>query len=146
MIKIRSTTEEDVRSVVSRAKEIYEGERSILTDTLLNASNSPAFSLVDGHNVVGCIVGGYVIWDGVLRVWAVTTDQIDLHPIAYSRKILQLLNGSMTYYNAHRVEATVKKDFPKAIQWADFFGFEIEGLLHKYGPDKSDYYMMGRVR
>ena len=31
------------------------------------------------------------------------------------------------------------------IRFAEFLGFEIEGLMRGYGPDKSDYYRMAKV-
>ena len=31
------------------------------------------------------------------------------------------------------------------MRFAEFLGFEIEGLMRGYGPDKSDYYLMAKV-
>jgi hypothetical protein len=34
----------------------------------------------------------------------------------------------------------------QAIRFAEFLGFEKEGLMKKFGPEGSDYIVMGRIK
>jgi RimJ/RimL family protein N-acetyltransferase len=44
-----------------------------------------------------------------------------------------------------RVQASVHANDEKAYRFADWCGFEEEGLMRMFGPDKSDYYRFARV-
>lgn len=145
MISIRNATPEDVRYVVSRAKEVFRGESDILETSLLDIECGPAFSLLNADGSPACVVGGVRIWAGVARCWAVTTNDLDLHPIAFTRVLLGLITSCVRYYKVHRLEITVKADFKAGIRWAQVLGFRREGHLRAYGPDKTDYLIFGRT-
>ena len=44
------------------------------------------------------------------------------------------------------MHANVKADWMEAIRFAEFLGFEKEGLMKKFGPEGSDYLVMGRIK
>lgn len=145
MIRYEQAKEEDVYDVVSRAKNIYRSEGDLIKSALCDFANGPTICIFGPGNRRLGLVGGVFVWTGVCRFWAILTDDIDLYPVAVSRVLLRLLNWFVKYYNVHRAEMTVKADYLTGIKWAKFFGFEAEGLLRQFGPDKSDYLIFGRV-
>jgi len=46
--------------------------------------------------------------------------------------------------NLHRLQITVRCADLRAVRWGLALGFEIEGLMKKYGADGSDFFMMSR--
>ncbi len=94
-------------------------------------------------------VGGLQIkWEGVGLLWLMLTADCKKHGI-YSLLALEAIKEKMEYLieknNLWRAEAAVRTDFPQAIKMIEFFGFEREGLMRKYYPDKSDSYLYSRV-
>jgi RimJ/RimL family protein N-acetyltransferase len=47
--------------------------------------------------------------------------------------------------NIHRVQAACRADWPEAVRFAEFLGFENEGLMRSYGVDGRDYFRYARV-
>ena len=43
-------------------------------------------------------------------------------------------------YDLHRLQAVVKSDFVEGHRFAKFFGFESEGEMKQYSPDKENFY------
>lgn len=44
-----------------------------------------------------------------------------------------------------RVQATVKVGWERALRFAEFMGFESEGVMRQYGPEKGDYFRVARL-
>lgn len=47
--------------------------------------------------------------------------------------------------NLHRLQITVRCEDMRAVRWARAIGFTIDGMMMRYGPDGSDYYLMSRT-
>ena len=45
-----------------------------------------------------------------------------------------------------RIQATVHENFDDGIRFLDFLGFTNEGLMQKFGPDKSNFYRYAYIR
>ncbi len=145
MIEFRTTTIEDAEEACRSAKSAYASEGGLIINVIKNLKSGPSFTLYDKNGHIGCIVGGCQVWNGVARIWAVTTPYLDEHPVGYTRTVLALLKWGVRHYNIHRAEMTVKADYQAGIRWAKLMGFEAEGLLRNYGCDKSDYLLFGRL-
>lgn len=96
-------------------------------------------------DIVLGIFGGYYITKGCLQAWAILSEDITKYPIAFHKAVLKLINNSLYKLDNHRIQFSVKSDYDKGIKWALSLGFNIEGIMQKYGPDKSDYVLMARV-
>ena len=44
-----------------------------------------------------------------------------------------------------RIQASVHTTDEQSIKFAEWMGFENEGLMKKFGPDGADYYRFARV-
>ena len=103
-------------------------------------------AIFEGH-IVG--VGGLAIhWEGVAEVWMILTADCKkkgLYGIVALYAIQNKMDELIEENNIWRAQATVRTDFPKAIEMIEFFGFQREGLLRKYFPDKCDGYRYARL-
>lgn len=99
--------------------------------------------LQDGK-IVGC--GGFTpLWEGVVEIW------LFLNPEGFKRKKVALrlmrhvLNDIIKREKYHRIQAAVLKGYKKGMRFAEFFGFENEGLMKSYTADKEDFYRYARI-
>ena len=74
-----------------------------------------------------------------------------LNPDAFKRKKVALrlmrhiLNDIIQREKYHRLQAVVFKGYKEGMRFAEFFGFENEGLMKCYGFDGSDQYRYARI-
>jgi len=47
--------------------------------------------------------------------------------------------------NIWRLQTSVKEEFKTGVRFAEWLGLKKEGLMHKYGPDKTNYYRMAKI-
>jgi hypothetical protein len=96
---------------------------------------------------------GAIVWaSGVLlhypgmgECWALTTPLIHKYPKTVARVVRKILFEIIINNKLFRVQVTCKAKDKRAVKFLKFLGFEIEGLMRSYGPDRSDHFMMGRV-
>jgi hypothetical protein len=101
------------------------------------------WTVIHDHFIVGC--GGFrPFWNGVYEVWlaAKSPEFFFKHKIA----VTKLIRQQIAFVNAHRLQATSLEKNIKDTRLLRFLGFEIEGILKKYGPDKSDYFIWGLTK
>jgi len=92
-----------------------------------------------------CIVGAYKIHDGVSQVFSIMSDLIKVNVFDFTRQFKLLVHNYTKVSESHRLQFYVKKDFKEACRFAEFLGFNEEGLMRKFGPDKQDFYLYARV-
>jgi len=143
MIKATPSTISDIEEAIKLSRdEVYCSEQLDPTEI----SKHPwCISLKDTDGNLGAILGLDIIRPGVAEGWAVTTTYLVIHPVAYTRKIIYIINEVFPNFNLHRLHIFVKCD-SFLVEWAKTLGFTLEGKLVAYGKDRSDYYIMGRVR
>lgn len=104
----------------------------------------PCFTGLVNGQVVG--VGGIVtLWSGVGEAWIVLTKDILQNKVESYRCILRMFK-KMTKENYHRIQATVRVDFPQAIKMVEHLGFKREGKLIAYCPDGEDSFIYAITR
>lgn len=94
-------------------------------------------------------VGGLQVkWEGVGLLWLILTADCKKYGI-HSLFALEAIKEKMEYLieknNLWRAEAAVRTDFPQAIKMIEFLGFEREGLMRKYFPDRTDAILYSRI-
>ena len=135
MMDIRPMNPEDLDYIL--ANPLEPGVSSIKDITI----DGPAFSAWNGSQLVG-IGGVKQLWDGVGEAWVLFSKNISSCKFGIYRATKAILNRHYTY---HRIQAVVRADFPLGWRMVERLGFKLEGLLEKYGPDGSDYYMYTKV-
>ena len=94
-------------------------------------------------------VGGlWVRWEGVGLLWLMLTADCKKYGI-HGLLALEAIKEKMEYLieknNLWRAEAAIRVDFPQAIKMIEFLGFEREGLMRQYYPDKTDAFLYSRI-
>jgi ribosomal protein S18 acetylase RimI-like enzyme len=90
--------------------------------------------------ILGCVL----CWEGVGEMWMIIDERARTVPVALTKSALRLCDIFEIYLRLHRLQITVRKDDRRAVRWAQRLGFNTEGLMLKYGPDQSDFYLMAR--
>ena len=103
-----------------------------------------AFTLLD-NNVPICSGGIIPTWLGNAQGWVISSKRIFRNKIKASRLIKQRTDLLCANNKIWRLQTAVKADFKIGIRFAEFLGFNKEGLMVGYGPDKTDYYLMARI-
>lgn len=69
--------------------------------------------------------------------------------VKVKKELIWVLRESIGHYmrelELSRVHATIRADFPNAEKWIKIVGFEKEGLMRCYGPDKEDHFLFAKV-
>ena len=103
-----------------------------------------AFTLLD-NNVPICSGGIVPTWLGNAQGWVISSKRIFRNKIKAARLIKQRTDLLCANNKIWRLQTAVKADFKIGIRFAEFLGFNKEGLMIGYGPDKTDYYLMARI-
>lgn len=105
-----------------------------------------AYTGYQDDQVIG--VGGLVeIYPHLAEAWIVLLRNQEYSPLAYTRKIIKMWNKILSDHpRFERIQATVNEDFEQGIRFLDYLGFENEGLMKKFGPDKSNFYRYAYIR
>jgi hypothetical protein len=102
------------------------------------------YTVFDGDSPIA-IVGGNLVWEGFLTCWGILSDAVTKHPIAFTKEIRRLIRVHIEELKLYRLSMEVKADYLMGVRWANALGFECEGTMKKWGPDKSDYCLFARV-
>lgn len=103
--------------------------------------DSRACTLLYRCQPIAC--GGLIThWPGRAIGWLIIAP---LPRMALWGKITRIVRQTLAGAPYHRIEATVRSDFAAGHRWIREFGFEPEGLMRKYGPDKADHWLYARV-
>ena len=103
-----------------------------------------AFTLLD-NNVPVCSGGIIPTWLGNAQGWVISSKRIFRNKVKASRLIKERTDLLCVNNKIWRLQTAVKADFKIGIRFAEFLGFNKEGLMVGYGPDKTDYYLMARI-
>ena len=103
-----------------------------------------AFTLLD-NNVPICSGGIIPTWLGNAQGWVISSKRIFRNKVKASRLIKERTDLLCANNKIWRLQTAVKADFKIGIRFAEFLGFNKEGLMVGYGPDKTDYYLMARI-
>ena len=91
-------------------------------------------------SIIGC-AGMTPLWRGVADFWSYFgVDTFSGNKRLTLRALRIYLEEFHTEYGLHRLQAVVKADFPEGVRFAEFFGFQNEGIMKNYGPGGEDFY------
>ena len=103
-----------------------------------------AYTMLSPEGIV-CIEGVSPIWPGVAVAWSLTSDLIFKYPKSYYKATKQFMAAIIEDWKIHRLQATTYADDQVACNWLKHLGFEREGVMRSYGPDRSDHIMYAKV-
>ena len=123
---------------------LMDGDATFKENRIDFASAGLAYTLLD-NNVPICSGGIIPTWLGNAQGWVISSKRIFRNKIKASRLIKERTDLLCANNKIWRLQTAVKADFKIGIRFAEFLGFNKEGLMVGYGPDKTDYYLMARI-
>ena len=127
---------------------LSQGYTESFSDTdqarLMENSKFSVTLLIDDDPVV--CSGIIKLWDGVGEGWFLSTDEVSKSSMVIARATKEVLLEEISAGNYWRLQINVRADWKQALRFAQFLGFEEEGLMHKFGPDQKDYLRMAIVK
>ncbi len=142
---IRAIPAETSHADLIKPKKLHGDVVAQREDIRAAIHNCPAITFVSPDEQIIAIVGFHEIYEGSGEIWALISDEVSKHPIAFGRKAKILLERFAKQHKMRRLQMVVRRGFKDAFDFAIFLGFQPEGTLRKYGPEGDDYYMMGKV-
>ena len=103
-----------------------------------------SYTLLYNDQPVIC-AGIYPLWDGVAEGWVLSSKRVFDHKIKAAGSIKKRLDLICANNNIWRLQTSVKEEFKTGVRFAEWLGLKKEGLMEKYGPDKTNYYRMVKI-
>ena len=123
---------------------LMDGDATFKENRIDFAGAGLAYTLLD-NNVPICSGGIIPTWLGNAQGWVISSKRIFRNKVKASRLIKERTDLLCANNKIWRLQTAVKADFKIGIRFAEFLGFNKEGLMVGYGPDKTDYYLMARI-
>ena len=103
-----------------------------------------ALAFLNGEDVVA-ILGGHLIFNGVLQVWAFISDAVRKCPVSFHKSVVGILGFYFKEFKLRRMQFSVRSDFDMGIKWAESLGFRAEGLMKNYAQDGMSCWLYAKV-
>lgn len=145
MINVRPATREDINNAALDPMPIFGNDSDLKSGCLHCLEYGRLYALEDIDGNLCGVMGGYLIWGGVASVGALFTPHLTKYRVASIRAVKGVIEMVGADLSLHRMEMAVDADYRTGHRWAKALGFEPEGILKKYGPNKADHVMYGRT-
>lgn len=83
-------------------------------------------------------MGFILLWDGVIQGWVVPTLHVYTVPVGFAKTVKRYVEAVAETFKCHRFQTGSYVD-PMHKRWMEFLGFESEGVMKQFTPDKRDY-------
>ena len=104
-----------------------------------------SFTVLDHGHLVAC-VGITEMWAGVGEAWFVGSARIHEKSKAFIRLTRSgIFEETIKKHGLWRVQAACRANWPEALRFAKFMGFEEEGLMKKYGQQGEDFIRVAKL-
>jgi len=128
---------EHLEQIRPRIKQIHLGE------VPAQVSNN-AVTIMD-DDVPICLLGGLYIFPGIFHIWAIMTDDVTKKPTSFARACRNFLTNFIRNEKPRRLQMEMRLNYPEGLKWANFLGFQNEGIMRGFGPTGEDYYLMSMI-
>ncbi len=109
------------------------------------SGNMIGFSLVHEQKIIA-IGGIYDLWPGVGEAISFMSEDAFKYPKSLFSAFSRGLSAGIKIKKYWRVQAMVKAGFDEGTRFIEHLGFEQEGLMRKWAPDGTDFYIYARVK
>ena len=104
----------------------------------------PAWTAVLGDRTIAC-AGFCVHTGGRADAWCFLADGIPRTAWVALHRAVAARIPQVAVLRVHRIEASTALGWPPGRRWLEMLGFECEGPLRAYGPDRRDFLRFARV-
>ena len=91
------------------------------------------------------IWGSYQLWNGVEEAWLITEEVTRSYAVSLCKVAKLYFSLRFQEASLHRLQITVRCEDNRAVRWAKWLGFQVEGTMRGYYPDQSDAYLMSML-
>lgn len=84
-------------------------------------------------------------WKGFGECWLVPSIHVKRYAKSVYKTAVEFIADTTEKLGLYRVQAVIMADNPVHVRWIERLGFEREGLMRKFGPNKEDKYLYARV-
>ncbi len=146
MINIEDYNQGDIYNILE-VKDIYYGHDKGALDRVERLNEQPSVFIKTIRDETGIIavVGGTLLWPGVMEIWSVTGNRVFKQPLNYVKACISLIVVFKKLLGIHRFQASCLSGHKDLEKWFKTLGFVKEGTMRKYGPGGEDFYMYARV-
>ena len=102
------------------------------------------YTVIHNGKIILCC-GIVNMWPGVGEGWGIASSYIHQSKMPFIRVARQVLDDVVEKNNLWRVQGVVKVGWASALRFSKFFGFEVEGVMRQYGPERGDYFRIARI-
>lgn len=127
-------------------KEIFSGDPTLIEriEKLSKEKTNLCYTMYDKSGPIA-ILGCSFIFPCVCDLWSILSDRIKIYPKEFCKLIREFLAKGEKLHGIYRYQMVTRAQNPELVKWAQFLGMKCEGLMHKFGPDKSDFLLFARV-
>lgn len=99
---------------------------------------------IEDDTILAC-GGVHKMWDGVGEAWLLVSKEGYEKPKTVGKYTQYIFQHILEEHGLFRIQASVSAIDSRANRYAEWLGFEKEGIMKKYAPDGSDYIRYARV-
>lgn len=104
-------------------------------------ASQESYTAVEDGYIYGC--GGVIeMWEGRALLWSLLSENAGAKMMNIHRVTKDFIRGLLY----HRIEMTVDSNFRNGKRWAEMLGFQYEGTMRGYTPDRRDCDLYAIVR
>tara|TARA_B100001027_G_scaffold208304_1_gene173466 strand:+ start:188 stop:679 length:492 start_codon:yes stop_codon:yes gene_type:complete len=89
--------------------------------------------------------GMYPLWTGVADLWMLPCVELEERKLEFHKACLRFFRHAAEKMKLRRLQCYVHSQNTPALRWIELCYFNREGLLKRYGPDSSDYFIYSRL-
>lgn len=126
--------------------EVHSGEGNIgeRIERLNIIPNNNIYTCLSGNRPIA-IIGWTLLFPGVADLWSLVSEEIKKYGKSFYKFCMTLMEFGNYNLGIHRFQMTVRVGNKELIRWSEALHMKCEGLMEKFGPDKSDYFLFARV-
>ena len=99
---------------------------------------------IEDDKILAC-GGVHKMWEGVGEAWLIVGKEGYDKPRTVGKYTSYIFQHILEEHGLFRIQASVSAIDERANRYAQWLGFEKEGIMRKYAPDGSDYIRYARV-
>lgn len=106
------------------------------------------YAMVDEEGIPVAIGGFAIPWPGVADALMAFSNRVEKDndiAVKVFWKVKSEISKAFETYNLHRMGAITRCDDERKIRWMKNLGFEEEGIMRKFSPDKLDFIRLAKV-
>jgi len=108
---------------------------------LAQCKGGGGISVIQRGKTLG-VFGSTEIWKGLDEGWFLVDEATRRYGVSMTKVAKKWIALKFQKDSLNRLQITVRCDDDRAYKWAKCLGFQTDGVMRRFGPDGSDFYLM----